>query len=291
MAERLRAWLAGGHECDLDLGEGSAQELWRRSRTPAIAVGFRRPTGALVYARARSSGLRSKVGLIGRTTLSSGEAHREGPTCPRADYPSGSMRKTTCGTSTTAKARPKTTPAGRRPRPQPTRSPRPKSAPWSLRNNDLVAHAHHLGQIRPRSSRWLLRPPDRDLCRTTAKTRQRPTPTGGERTTAAAAGLYGARRRIAAPKAAHDVVAPFWLWLSPHSRVSRRAGVSREPAHGRQDREWDHDRSEDDERRRLIAGCGNNIRGSPHEIILHRCVPPAFIFSFSDGRFRSGGRR
>ena len=26
MAERLRVWLAGGHECDLDLGEGSAQE-------------------------------------------------------------------------------------------------------------------------------------------------------------------------------------------------------------------------------------------------------------------------
>ena len=27
MAERLRAWLAGGHECDLDLEEGSAQDL------------------------------------------------------------------------------------------------------------------------------------------------------------------------------------------------------------------------------------------------------------------------
>jgi hypothetical protein len=27
MAERLRVWLVGGHECDLDLGEGSAQEL------------------------------------------------------------------------------------------------------------------------------------------------------------------------------------------------------------------------------------------------------------------------
>jgi hypothetical protein len=27
-----------------------------------------------------------------RTTLSSGEAHREGHTCPRADYRSGSMR-------------------------------------------------------------------------------------------------------------------------------------------------------------------------------------------------------
>jgi hypothetical protein len=26
MAERLRVWLAGGHECDLDLGEGSAQD-------------------------------------------------------------------------------------------------------------------------------------------------------------------------------------------------------------------------------------------------------------------------
>jgi hypothetical protein len=40
--------------------------------------------------------LRSKVGLIRRTTLSSGEAHREGHTCPRADYRSGSIRNTTC---------------------------------------------------------------------------------------------------------------------------------------------------------------------------------------------------
>ena len=31
------------------------------------------------------------------------------------------------------------TPAGRRPKPQPTQSHRPKSAPWSSRNNDLVA--------------------------------------------------------------------------------------------------------------------------------------------------------
>jgi hypothetical protein len=30
MAERLRAWLAGGHECDLDLGEGSAQDLMEK---------------------------------------------------------------------------------------------------------------------------------------------------------------------------------------------------------------------------------------------------------------------
>src|SRR6266516_1743369 len=172
MAERLRAWLAGGHECDLDLGEGSAQELWRRSRTPASAVGFRRPTGALVYARARSSGLRSKVGLIGRTTLSSGEAHREGRTCPRADYRSGSMRNTTCGTSTTAKARPKTTPAGRRPRPQPTRSHRPKSAPWSSRNNDLVAtltslgkfdHAAVVGLCARRAEISVAVPPKRDI--------------------------------------------------------------------------------------------------------------------------------
>src|SRR6266511_3234880 len=119
---------------------------WRRSRPPAIAVGFRRPAGALVYARARSSGLRSKVGLIRRTTLLSSEAHREGHTCPRADYRSGSMRNTTCGTSTTAKARPKTTPAGRRPRPQPTRSHRPKSAPWSSRNN-LVALGEQLVRV------------------------------------------------------------------------------------------------------------------------------------------------
>jgi hypothetical protein len=30
MAERLRVWLAGGHECDLDLGDGSARELMER---------------------------------------------------------------------------------------------------------------------------------------------------------------------------------------------------------------------------------------------------------------------
>ena len=30
MAERLRVWLAGGHECDLDLGDGSAQELMEK---------------------------------------------------------------------------------------------------------------------------------------------------------------------------------------------------------------------------------------------------------------------
>ena len=30
MAERLRVWLTGGHECDLDLGEGSAQELMEK---------------------------------------------------------------------------------------------------------------------------------------------------------------------------------------------------------------------------------------------------------------------
>ena len=33
MAERLRVWLAGGHECDLDLGEGSAQELMAKIET------------------------------------------------------------------------------------------------------------------------------------------------------------------------------------------------------------------------------------------------------------------
>jgi hypothetical protein len=32
-------------------------------------------------------------------------------------------------------------------------------------------HAHQLGQIRPRSSRRQLRPPGRDLCRASAKTR------------------------------------------------------------------------------------------------------------------------
>jgi hypothetical protein len=30
MAERLRVWLAGGHECDLDLEEGSAQDLMEK---------------------------------------------------------------------------------------------------------------------------------------------------------------------------------------------------------------------------------------------------------------------
>ena len=30
MAERLRVWLAGGHECDLDLGDGSARELMKK---------------------------------------------------------------------------------------------------------------------------------------------------------------------------------------------------------------------------------------------------------------------
>jgi hypothetical protein len=30
MAERLRVWLTGGHECDLDLGEGSAQDLMEK---------------------------------------------------------------------------------------------------------------------------------------------------------------------------------------------------------------------------------------------------------------------
>jgi hypothetical protein len=35
-------------------------------------------------------------------------------------------------------------------------------------------NADQRGQIRPRSSRWLLRPPGRELCRTTAKTRPLP---------------------------------------------------------------------------------------------------------------------
>jgi len=30
MAERLRVWFVGGHECDLDLGEGSAQALMEK---------------------------------------------------------------------------------------------------------------------------------------------------------------------------------------------------------------------------------------------------------------------
>ena len=65
-----------------------------------------------------------------------------------------------------------------------------------------------------------------------------------------------------------------------HPRLRTRASVvvsvlPEEPAHGRQDREWNHDRSEDDERRPLIAGGGKNIRSSSHEVILHRCGPPA----------------
>jgi hypothetical protein len=31
MAEPLRVWLAGGRECDLDLGEGSAQDLMEKT--------------------------------------------------------------------------------------------------------------------------------------------------------------------------------------------------------------------------------------------------------------------
>jgi hypothetical protein len=54
---------------------------------PVIAIGFRRMTGALVYAGARSSGLRSKVRLIHRTTLASGEAHREGALLPESGLP------------------------------------------------------------------------------------------------------------------------------------------------------------------------------------------------------------
>ena len=30
MAERLRVWLTGGHECALDLGGGSAQDLMEK---------------------------------------------------------------------------------------------------------------------------------------------------------------------------------------------------------------------------------------------------------------------
>jgi hypothetical protein len=30
MAERLRVWLAGGHQCDLDLEDGSAEELMEK---------------------------------------------------------------------------------------------------------------------------------------------------------------------------------------------------------------------------------------------------------------------
>jgi hypothetical protein len=30
MAERLRVWLTGGHECDLDLGESSPQDLMEK---------------------------------------------------------------------------------------------------------------------------------------------------------------------------------------------------------------------------------------------------------------------
>ena len=58
---------------------------------------------------------------------------------PESGLPIRVYKEHDIGTSTTAKARPKTTPAGRRLRPQPTQSHRPKSAPWSSRNNDLVA--------------------------------------------------------------------------------------------------------------------------------------------------------
>jgi hypothetical protein len=43
--------------------------------------------GALAYARARSSGLRSKVGLMRRAMVSSGEARREGAGMPESGLP------------------------------------------------------------------------------------------------------------------------------------------------------------------------------------------------------------
>jgi hypothetical protein len=74
MAERLRVWLAGGHECDLDLGDGSARELMEKIENAGDRSWFRRTMDVLVYARARSSGLRSKASRKHRATPSSGEA-------------------------------------------------------------------------------------------------------------------------------------------------------------------------------------------------------------------------
>src|SRR6266705_292086 len=139
MAERLRAWLAGGHECDLDLGEGSAQDLMEKIENAGDRSWFSTADGC---SRVRASAI-VRIEVEGRPDTPHDPVERRsswrGAHMPESGLPIRSMRNTTCGTSTTAKARPKTTPAGRRPRPQPTRSHRPKSAPWSSRNNDLVA--------------------------------------------------------------------------------------------------------------------------------------------------------
>ena len=54
MAERLRVWLAGGHECDLDLGEGSAQELMQKIENAGDRSWFSTADGA---SRVRASAI------------------------------------------------------------------------------------------------------------------------------------------------------------------------------------------------------------------------------------------
>src|SRR6266496_4229160 len=85
MAERLRVWLAGGHECDLDLGEGSAQDLMETIENAGDRSWFSTDDGrSRVRATARSSGLRSKASLKHGAAPPSGEAIREGlPRFPR----------------------------------------------------------------------------------------------------------------------------------------------------------------------------------------------------------------
>ena len=54
MAERLRVWLTGGHECDLDLGEGSAQELMEKIENAGDRSWFSTADGA---SRVRASAI------------------------------------------------------------------------------------------------------------------------------------------------------------------------------------------------------------------------------------------
>ena len=63
MAERLRVWLTGGHECDLDLGEGSAQDLMEKVENAGDRiVVFNLLTG-------RFADNRLAIGLKGNVTL------------------------------------------------------------------------------------------------------------------------------------------------------------------------------------------------------------------------------
>ena len=54
MAERLRVWLVGGHECDLDLGEGSVQELMEKIENAGDRGWFSTADG---FSRVRASAI------------------------------------------------------------------------------------------------------------------------------------------------------------------------------------------------------------------------------------------